>query len=76
MVLAHFDLDKFAKRLRELREEKGMSMMEFSRASDISHTSMHQWEHAKRMPSADTIFRLARFFGCSTDYLIGLKDED
>lgn len=65
----------FAVRLRELREEAGLSMMELSRAIGVSDAAICKWENGNAEPKLGYIIRLAEFFDCSTDYLIG-KDGD
>jgi len=67
--------EHFAKRLRELRNERGMSVVGLANAIDLRHGAVSFWEQGKRIPSADSIFRLARFFGVSADYLLGLTDD-
>lgn len=42
----------FAKRLRELREEKGFSQMTLARETGISQSSIARWELEKAEPTA------------------------
>lgn len=41
-----------------------------------SITCISDWERGKREPSIDDLIRLADFFGCTVDYLIGREAED
>lgn len=65
----------FAARLRDLREEAGLSMMELARKIGVSDAAICKWENGLAEPKLGYIIRLAEFFDCSTDYLIG-KDGD
>ena len=67
--------DKFAKRLKELRAEKGISQDELSKAINSSTNTIGMYETGKRMPREDMLERLREFFGCSYDYLFGFSDE-
>ena len=65
----------FAERVKELRIEKGLSVRDLAKTVGIpSHGSIVHWENAKRMPMADAVSKLARFFGVSSDYLMGNED--
>jgi transcriptional regulator with XRE-family HTH domain len=65
----------FARRLRELREEKQLSIRDLSRILGVSHQSLSLLERCKTSPSFDTTIRLAWFFNVSADYLLGLDDR-
>lgn len=67
-------MEKFAERLRELRIEKGLSQSALARATGLTQSAITFWEHCERVPSAEAIVILAKFFGVSADYLLGLED--
>ena len=67
-------MDIFAERLKELRMEKGFSQPQLAKATGISPNAICYWENQKRVPSANAIITLAKFFNVSTDYLLGLED--
>ena len=62
-------------RLKELRSEKNLSQMELSKATGISQSSIARWELNKSEPTASDIIVLARFFGESADYLLGIIND-
>ena len=62
-------------RLRELRSEKNLSQMELSKATGISQSSIARWELNKSEPTASDIIVLAKFFGESADYLLGIIND-
>ena len=51
-------------RLKELRAEAGLSQKEFANAIGAAQNTVSQ-----------TICKIALFFGCSADYLLGLSDS-
>lgn len=67
-------MNKFAERLKELRLEKGLSQAQLSKATGISQVAITYWENQQRVPNANAIIILARYFGVSTDYLLGEED--
>jgi len=68
----------FAQRLRALRNAKGASTFAVAegvlgskeRASDVT-----KWESGKHFPTPENLVRVAHFFSCSTDYLLGVTDN-
>lgn len=66
---------KFAERLKELRTERGLSMDELGKALKLSSGTISNWENYKHDIKGDQLIIVARFFGCSTDYLLGEKDD-
>ncbi len=68
-------MNKFAERLKELREENNLTQYELSKKINISTACINRWEKNLRVPNIDSIIILCQFFGCSSDYLIGLEDQ-
>ncbi len=64
----------FRERLKDLRNAKHLSQMELSVKTGISQSAIAKWELGKTEPTASAIIALAKFFGESTDYLLGLTD--
>lgn len=67
-------MNKFAKRLKELREEYGLSQSDLAREIKISVACINRWEKNLRVPNIDSIIILCNYFNCSAGYLIGLED--
>lgn len=67
-------MNKFAERLKELRIEKGLSQNQLSKLTKISPRAIGMWESRQRTPNIEAIITLARFFGVTTDYIIGVSD--
>ena len=66
---------KFSARLKELREEKGVSMIELARAIGVSDAAVCKWENGLAEPKLGYIIRLAEYFDCSIDYISGNDGE-
>jgi len=68
-------MSTFAERLRELRQERGLSMKELAEKIQVTDGAICNWENDANEPKLTHINRLAIFFDVSSDYLIGLEDE-
>ena len=67
-------MSKISERLKELRLEKELSQTQLSKATEISQVAINYWENEKRVPNSNAVIILAKFFGVSTDYLLGVED--
>lgn len=63
----------FARRLKELRTEKGMSLNELAEALQTTSQSLSFYERAERAASIEILAKAAKFFNVSADYLMGLS---
>ncbi len=63
------------KRVRDLRETKGLTQLELARMLNVSIRSVGNWERDEKPPSLDSLVEMARVFGVSTDYIVGLTDD-
>jgi transcriptional regulator with XRE-family HTH domain len=57
-------------RLRELREERGLSQRELGSRLGILQSKLSKYESGTHQPSLRTLVRLANLFAVSTDYLL------
>ena len=64
-----------AKRLLELRTETGLGRTALASAMKLPHSYICDWEDGKKLPGAQNIVTICKFFGCTADYLLGLKPE-
>ncbi len=65
----------FRIRLKELREQKGLSQDAFSKDIGVSQSTVGNWESGTRQPKMAVLEKIARYFDVSTDYLLGRSDE-
>ena len=67
-------MEKFAERLKDLREEKGLSIQKLSKEVKIGAASLCRWENCQADVKGTQLIVLAKYFDVSTDYLLGLID--
>jgi transcriptional regulator with XRE-family HTH domain len=65
----------FAKRLNELRQEKGLSIMALGKAIAVSDATICRWENGVSDIKSDQLVLLSKYFGVSADYLLGIDEE-
>lgn len=64
----------FAERLKNLRNEQGLTLLQLSKEIYVSTNTISRWEREERLPNIENIIALAKFFKVSADYLCGLVD--
>ena len=75
------DLKVVGKRLKELREERELTMdmvvsdMKNKFDIEISRGHMSKWENGVNVPTLRLAAYLCQYYGVSIDYLIGLTDS-
>lgn len=57
-------------RLKQLRKEKGETMVQVARNLNMPYTTYVNYEKDVREPNSETLIALANYFNCSVDYLI------
>ncbi len=61
---------KFAKNMKKIREVKKMSQGDIYRATKIERTYISSLESGKQNPTLETIAKIAKALGVSTDKLL------
>lgn len=61
-------------RFREAREKAGLTAAEVARRIGVSQPAVSQWDAGTKVPSVETLCKLADLYCVSTDYLLG-RDE-
>lgn len=67
-------LSKFTDRLTELREKRGLSKQALADLLEINRVTYSNWELGKSQPNFVSLAQIAKLFGVSTDYLLGLTN--
>ena len=67
-------MSKLAIRLKELREENELSARALAKELNLSDRAIQRWEKEERIPNADNIILISKYFTVSADYLLGLED--
>lgn len=61
--------------LNALMREKNIKWKELSEILKIGKNQFRYWEEKDTLPDGKTLIKLSKFFGVSTDYLLGLTDN-
>lgn len=67
---------EFGKKLKEQRRAHGLSQMQLATATGISQSAIAKWELERTEPTASMIIALAKFFGVTTDSLLGYQKAE
>lgn len=67
-------IEEFAKRLKTLRTQKGVSLKKAAEALGVTAQSLSLYENGMRTINIDLLKKVAQYFDVSSDYLIGLSD--
>lgn len=62
------------KNLKEVRLKRNITMKQLGREIGLAESTISLYESGKRQPDATTLCKLADFFDCSVDYLLGRTD--
>jgi len=65
--------NKFGENLKYLRTEKKIGQVELAHKLGVSKGIISMWENGLREPTMSSLINLAKFFGVSIDYLVGLE---
>lgn len=61
--------------LKALRKSKGFAnAKDFCDVADISYNTYQNYETGKRLPTAEMLMKISKFYGVSTDYLLGREE--
>ena len=66
----------FRKRLKELRHDKKLSQRRLARIIGTTNSSVCDWECGRTEPNIEMIIKLCVVFGVSSDYLLGIENDD
>lgn len=65
----------FGKRIKQLRESRGMKQVDVAKALNLPRSNVSRWEKDTKGVSVNTVIAAAKLFGVTTDYLLGLEDS-
>lgn len=66
--------EKFAERLKKLRNDSNLSLEELAHSLGVTAQSLSLYERAKRTINIDLLYQISKYFNVSADYLLGLTD--
>ena len=64
----------FSSRLCELRKSRGLTQQALADIADVSQQTVAQWEKGTREPNLEKLIALAKLFGVTLDYLVGVEN--
>ena len=64
----------FAKRLRELRKERGLSQVDLGAELGYGYTAISAYETGRNEPSFADLIHICEMLDVSADYILGLSD--
>jgi len=67
-------MKEFSKRLKVLRNEKGLTIREFAKILGITHGGYNRYENGDGEPKYEMLVKIAEYFNVSVDYLFGKDD--
>ena len=65
----------FKNRLKKCRVDKQLSQTTIADMLNITRQAYNHYETGQRQPTQDTLLKLADYFDCSVDYLLGRTDH-
>lgn len=69
-------MNLFGDRLKELRKNAKMTQEDLGERFNVAKNTISYWESNITKPDIETIVALSTFFGVSTDYLLGMNEDD
>lgn len=65
----------YFKRLRDLREDGDYTQVHISEYLNMQRSVYRRYESGEREIPVWALMKLAKLYGCSTDYILGLTDD-
>lgn len=62
-------------RIKDLREDHNLTQQQIADYLNVKQNTYSQYETGNRQIPVDTLIALAAFYKTSTDYLLGLTDQ-
>ena len=69
------DLLLFGQRLKQLRQELGLSQRDFAGKIGVTASALSSYEKGQKNPSVNVVIEIALNFNVSLDWLCGLKKD-
>ena len=74
-LLRNMILQNFVESLSELIFQSNLSVKEFAEQLGCEKATIYRYLRGVKMPSVEMTVKMADFFACSTDYLLGLESD-
>ena len=63
-------------RIKDLREDRDITQKEIAEYLHVKQNTYSQYENGQRQLPIECLIALARYYHVSTDYILGLTDEE
>ena len=63
-------------RLKEVRKDKHDTQASLARKLNVSLSTVKSWEREKSAPSHELLVQICKLYNVSSDFLLGISDED
>ena len=67
-------VEVFAEKLKELREENGLSITQLAKNLGLSYNAIRRWELKMQIPNIEMLDLIAKYFNETPNYLMGYED--
>lgn len=71
----NFDMNNFGNRLKELRNEKGITQRAMAEELNISISTLSHWECDYQEPAFKDLILLCTFFDVTADEILGISES-
>lgn len=68
-------LPEVGERIKLLRNQRKLSQVDLGKVLGVSKSVISSYENSVHLPPYDVLLKMARFFGVSTDYLLGVSNH-
>ena len=68
--------DKIRQILIDLRTENGLTQSDVGMIVGKSSNAVASWEQGKSLPSVDMLYRLAKYYDKTMDYMYGMESDN
>lgn len=65
----------FSETVKTLRKTNGLSQGQLASVLGVSQSTVGMWETGRRQPDIQAVVDIAKYFGVTTDYLLGCEQE-
>ena len=67
-------INNFQNILKSLRIDNNLSQQKLAEQIGVTQKAIDFWENGINDPNASYIIKLAKFFGVTSDYILGIED--
>lgn len=75
MIFSEVRLLSYYRRIRDLREDSDLTQAQVAEYLSMKQPQYNRYERGLRDIPSDILIALAKLYNTSTDYILGLKDE-